>query len=66
MLGRNGSKMSEEKKDIKEISKQLVEAAGKKGCITYAEIIDILEKHQLFSLIWFIVFSVTSGFRMTS
>ena len=39
--------MSEENKDIKEISKQLVEVAGKKGCITYKEIIDILEKHQL-------------------
>ena len=34
-------KMSEEKKDVKEISKQLVEAAGKKGSITYAEIIDM-------------------------
>ncbi|MBQ8299010.1 MAG: RNA polymerase sigma factor RpoD [Clostridia bacterium] len=40
--------MSEENKDLKEISKQLVDAANKKGgSITYKEIIDILEKHQL-------------------
>ncbi len=40
-------KMSEEKKDVKEIAKQLVEAASKTGTISYKEIIDILEKNQL-------------------
>ena len=47
MLGRNVSRVSEEIKDVKEIVKQLVEVAGKDACLTYKEIIDVLEKHQL-------------------
>ena len=39
--------MSEENKDLKEIAKQLIDAAGKKGALTYKEIIDVLEKYQL-------------------
>jgi len=50
-LGRNDFKMSEELKedvkDPKEVAKQLITAAGKKKSITYKEIIDVLEKHQL-------------------
>ena len=40
-------KMSEENKDLKEITKQLIEVAGKKASLTYKEIIDVLEKYQL-------------------
>ena len=39
--------MSEEMKDSKDIIKQIVESASKKGSITYKEIIDFLEKYQL-------------------
>ena len=39
--------MSEENKDLKEIAKQLIDAAGKKASLTYKEIIDVLEKYQL-------------------
>ena len=36
--------MSEEMKDSKDIIKQIVESASKKGAITYKEIIEFLEK----------------------
>ena len=39
--------MSEELKDSKEIIKQLIDTATKKGSISYKEIIDFLTKYQL-------------------
>ena len=36
-----------EQKDPKEVAKDLIALAGKKKSITYKEIIDVLEKHQL-------------------
>ena len=39
--------MSEEMKDPKDVIKQIVDSAAKKGTISYKEIIDYLEKYQL-------------------
>ena len=39
--------MSEEMKESKDIIKQIVDSAAKKGSISYKEIIDYLEKYQL-------------------
>ena len=46
MIGR-GIVMSEEVKDSKDVVKQIVENAAKKGSISYKEIIEVLEKYEL-------------------